>query len=189
MTRNRKKILMMVALMMAAFLAAGAQRSEAQSGFLAPIKTQWESTRALVTNMADFVPEDKYDWKPTPEVRSFREQLQHLVGENYMYMSMAAGETNPMGNDKINALKTRAEIVQAMKDSYEYGAKVWAGMTEAKAMENITLFNNQAPRLRAILGQIVDNMDHYGNLVVYVRVNGMVPPRSAPRAPATPAPR
>lgn len=163
---------------------AGAQSAQAQSGLLAPMKSQWDQTRGLVTNMTEFIPEDKYDWKPTPEVRSFREQLSHLVGENYMLMSMASGEANPMPADKINALKTKAEIVQAMKDSYAYGEKVWAGMTEAKAQEPLKMFGRDTVRAAALLGNIVDNMDHYGNLVVYVRLNGMVPPRSAPKPPA-----
>jgi len=97
---------------------------------------------------------------------------------------MAAGEANPMPADKINALKTKAEIVQAMKDSYAYGDKVWAGMTEAKALEPLKMFGRDTVRAGALLGNIVDNMDHYGNLVVYVRSNGMVPPRSAPKPPA-----
>jgi uncharacterized damage-inducible protein DinB len=164
-----------------ALVWVGAQNAEAQSGLLAPIKAQWDSGRALVTNMAEFIPEDKYDFKPTPEVRSFREQLSHLVGENYMFASMAAGEPNPMPGDKVKALQTKADIVKALRESYEYGDKVWAGMSEAKALESIKLMGADSTRLRALLFQIVDNMDHYGNLVVYVRLNGMVPPRSAPK--------
>mgnify|MGYP003348000305 CR=1 FL=1 len=179
-----KRVNKIVAALLLASAWAGVQNAQAQGGLLAPMKSQWDQTRGLVTNMTEFIPEDKYDWKPTPEVRSFREQLSHLVGENYMLMSMAAGEPNPMPADKINALKTKAEIVQAMKDSYAYGEKVWAGMTEAKALEPLKMFGRDTVRAAALLGNIVDNMDHYGNLVVYVRSNGMVPPRSAPKPAA-----
>jgi uncharacterized damage-inducible protein DinB len=169
-------------------LLAWTPRSEAQGTLLGPLKAQWESTRDLVLNMAEIIPEDKYDYRPTPEVRSFREQLQHLAQENYMFMGMAAGERQDTG--RIATLKSRAELLQALKESYQYGAKVWASITEQKAMEMITGRNNQqVPRWQPILLNIVDNMDHYGNLVVYVRLNGMTPPRTAARGQGQPSPQ
>lgn len=145
-----------------------------------PLKTQWENTRNLVVGIAEIIPEDKYDFRPTPEVRSFREQLQHLIAENYMFMGFVAGDP-PQDASRFNNLKTRAEILQGLKESYEYGAKVLAGLNEQKAMETITFRNNQTARWVPVLSNIVDNMDHYGNLVVYVRLNGLVPPRTAAR--------
>jgi len=72
--------------------------------------------------------------------------------------------------------------VKALRESYDYGAKVWAGLTEEKALEMIEGRGGQkVQRWSAILGVIQDNMNHYGNLVVYARLNGVVPPRSAPR--------
>src|SRR6266511_3424565 len=95
-------------------------------------------------------------------------------------MAQAAGETAPMETSAIDALKGRDEIIKALKESYDYGAKVWAGMTDQKAMEMIPgRGGQQQARWAPILTNIVDNMDHYGNLVVYVRLNGMVPARTA----------
>jgi hypothetical protein len=95
-------------------------------------------------------------------------------------MAQAAGETPPMEKSAIDQLKGRDDILQALKDSYDYGAKVWMGMTDQTAMEMIPGRGGQ-PQLRwaPILVQIIDNMNHYGNLVVYVRLNGMVPARTA----------
>ena len=165
----------------AAWLAA-AQSGTAQTSFLAPVKTQWENTRTLVEGIVAQVPEDKYDFRPTPEVRSFREQFTHLIGENFRFMAQAAGETAPMEMSAIEKLKGRDEIIQALKDSYDYGAKVWLGMTEQTAMEMIPGRGGQQQlRWAPILGQIIDNTNHYGNLVVYVRLKGMVPARTAER--------
>ena len=87
-----------------------------------------------------------------------------------------------MATAAINQLKSRDEIVKALAESYEYGAKVWAGMDDKKAMEMVPgRGGQQQMRLAAILSNIVDNNDHYGNLVVYVRLNGMVPGRTAAR--------
>ncbi|MBI4460695.1 MAG: DinB family protein [Acidobacteria bacterium] len=156
-----------------------AQQSAPEGGFLGPIKAQWERVADMVVGIADIIPEDKYDYKPTPEVRSFREQLQHLVFENYNFMAAVAGDPAP-DRAKSEALKTKAELMQALKDSYAYGQKVWAGLDEKKALEPITFRNTPTLRWVPALSNITDNMDHYGNLVVYVRVNGLVPPRITP---------
>jgi len=162
--------------------AGGSMPAYSSDSFLVPVRSTWDSVRDLVINMADSIPEDKYDWKPTPEVRSFREQLTHLAGENYAFFGRVAGENAmPAG---LNDLQTKEEIMAALRASYEYGAKVFDSLTDEKAMEMVA-GRGRGPgsqRWSAILGVIQDNMDHYGNLVVYVRLNGMVPPRSAPRA-------
>ena len=72
-------------------------------------------------------------------------------------------------------------MIKALRESYDYGAKVWAGLTEAKALEMIEVKGEKVQRWSAILSAIQDNMNHYGNLVVYVRLNDLVPPRSASR--------
>ena len=151
------------------------------TSFLAPAKATWESTRGLVTGIVEAMPEDKYDFKPVPGVRSFREIAIHLIGENYVFFSRVSGE-NLGSPDRFSNLKSRDEIVKALRESYDYGAKVWAGLTEAKALEMVEGRGGQrVQRWSAILGVIQDNMNHYGNLVVYARLNGVVPPRSAAR--------
>jgi uncharacterized damage-inducible protein DinB len=179
-------------LLLAAVWLAAAQSGTAQTNVLAPLKTQWDYTRTLVEGLVAQVPEDMYDFRPTPEVRSFREQFTHLIDENFRFMAQAAGETPPMEKSAIEQLKGRDEILQALKDSYDYGAKVWMGMTDQTATEMIPGRGGQ-PQLRwaPILVQIIDNMNHYGNLVVYVRLKGMVPARTAARQqqPPPPTPR
>ena len=171
-----------------AWLAAAPYIS-AQTTILAPLKTQWDNTRTLLEGIVAQVPEDLYDFRPTPEVRSFRELFAHLIDENFRFMGQAAGETPPMEKSAIEQLKSRDEILKALKDSYDYGAKVWMGMTEQKAMEMIPGRGGQEQlRWAPILVQIMDNMDHYGNLVVYVRLKGMVPARTAARQQQQQAP-
>jgi len=160
---------------------AAAQPSFPATSFLAATKATWESTRTLVLGIADSVPEDKYDFKPTPAVRTFREILVHLIGENYTFFSRVSGD-NLGSNARFDTLKSRAEILKALRDSYDYGAQVWAGLTEEKALQMVAgRGGQQVQRWSAILGVIQDNMNHYGNLVVYLRLNGIVPPRSASR--------
>jgi DinB superfamily len=176
-------------LLLGAVWLAAAQSGTAQTTVLAPLKTQWENTRTLVEGLVAQVPEDMYDFWPTPEVRSFREQFTHLIDENFRFMAQAAGETPPMEKSAIEQLQGRDDILKALKGSYDYGAKVWMGMTDQTAMEMIPGRGGQ-PQLRwaPILVQIIDNMNHYGNLVVYVRLKGMVPARTAERQQQPPPP-
>jgi uncharacterized damage-inducible protein DinB len=148
------------------------------ASFLTSAKATWESTRTLVLGIVEIMPEDKYDFKPTPSVRTFRDNVIHLVAENYLFFGRVAGES--LGNPAQN-LKGRDEVLKALRESYDYGSKVWAGLTEEKALEMIEVRGLKVQRWSAILGAIQDNMNHYGNLVVYVRLNGLVPPRSAGR--------
>lgn len=161
---------------------AGAQKSAAaDSGVLGPLQKQWETTRNLVVPLAEAIPEDKYDYKPTPEVRSFREQLIHVIDENQRFMRMVAGE-KPPDRSQLNNLKAREEILKALAESYDYGTKVLSNLNEQKAMEIVPVpafLGLQMARWGIVLHNIVDNMDHYGNLVVYLRLNKIVPPRSA----------
>jgi len=161
--------------------AAGAAAAPPATSFLAPTRATWDSTRNLVLGIVEVMPEDKYDFRPTSAVRTFRENVIHLIGENYTFFSRVSGESLP-SNARFNALKSRDEIVKALRESYEYGANVWAGLTEEKALELVEGRGGQrVQRWSAILLAIQDNMNHYGNLVVYVRLNGLVPPRSAAR--------
>src|SRR5215813_1438468 len=143
----------------------------APTSFLTPARTTWESARTLVVGLIEAMPEDKWDFKPTPTVRSFREVVVHLVGENYLFFGRVAGEN--LGNPAQN-LKTRDELLKALRESYAYGAKVWADLTEEKALEMIEVRGQKVQRWSAILGAIQDNMNHYGNLVVYIRLNSLV---------------
>ena len=158
--------------------AAAAQPTFSATSFLTPVKATWDSTRNLVIGIVEVMPEDKYDFRPTPNVRTFRDNVIHLVAENYLFFGRVAGEN--LGNPAQN-LKSRDELIKALRESYDYGAKVWAGLTEEKALEMIEVRGQKVQRWSAILGAIQDNMNHYGNLVVYVRLNGLVPPRSAAR--------
>ncbi len=84
------------ALFLAAVLVAGMQTAAAQNSIIEELRKQWEATGNQIYTMAEAVPEAKYDFKPTPEVRSFREQLIHLASENYMFMGFAAGTGSPL---------------------------------------------------------------------------------------------
>ena len=138
-----------------------------------------------VIKAAEKMPEENYSFKPTPEVRSFGQLVGHVADANNMFCSQAAGEANPMKN--IEKTKTsKADLVAALKDAVAYCNKAYDSMTDAKGSEMMKLFSYHLAKLTVLSLNTAHTDEHYGNMVTYFRLKGIVPPTSenAP-APAT----
>ena len=184
MIRRVKQEPLVAAALLLAGLSVHASTANAQATgeratkdvIVGPLRTQWEMTGELILNIARIIPESLYDYRPTPEVRSFRELLTHIVSENALYMPLVAGEPMP-DRQKIEAMQGRDEILKALEDSYAHGQRTVDNLTDEAASDIIDMRGRRVLRWYAVLYNIWDNMDHYGNLVVYVRLNQMTPPR------------
>ena len=125
--------------------------------------------------------EANYAFKPTESVRTFGQILAHVAGASYVFCSAAKGEKTPFSEDHFEkTATTRAAIIKAVQDSNTYCDGVIASLTDAKAAEMIDLpFGmGKAPRAQALIFNSGHLMEHYGNLVTYFRIKGMVPPSS-----------
>jgi hypothetical protein len=151
------------------------------------VRRLWQSSCNQMTKIADAMPEDKFDFRPVPEVRSYGEIIAHFAGENQTYMEMLNGLVTPANEDEFNILaqrydrlKAKAEMTKALLDTYAYGNKVLAVWDDAKAMEPPTgvSFLGPAPRWFVVVGVVGHTKEHYGNLVTYLRLNHIVPPAS-----------
>lgn len=135
-----------------------------------------------VVRAAEKMPEENYAFKPTPDVRSFGQLVGHEADANYMFCSMAAGEANPQKN--IEKTKTsKADLVAAVKDAVAYCNKTFDGMTDTKGSEMMKLFNFNLARLSVLSLNTAHADEHYGNMVTYLRLKGIVPPTSESQAP------
>lgn len=171
-------------LLVLAFSIAGVRQCVATGSVSEELQKQWDFVRNTVLAMAAAIPEDKYDYRPAPEVRSFREQLTHIVDETLMYTSLAAGK-KPDRNF-AQTLKRKDEIRKALAEVYSRGDKLFVDFTDQQLLELVPgRTSERQTRMSLLVFNILDNMDHYGNLVVYMRVNGLVPPRTADRPPRT----
>jgi uncharacterized damage-inducible protein DinB len=169
-----------MALMCAVILLLGSTVVRAQateSPLVAATKGFGDWIEGNLTKAAEQMPEANYGFKPTPEVRSFGQLLGHAADANYMMCSAAQGEKAPVA-DVEKTKTTKAELVKALGDSFAYCDKVYAGMTEAKALELATFFGRQQPRITILAFNNSHNFEHYGNIVVYLRLKGLVPPSS-----------
>jgi uncharacterized damage-inducible protein DinB len=179
-----------LALIVAATLAARAQDTpkkdapkQALSSSQAVLET-WNDVARKLTTVAEDFPENKYDFKPTPAQRSFAEQLLHAAGANYFFINLAKGEKPPAEEDpKRSNFKTKAELVAFVKKSMADGASVIQSKGDA-GMSDLVLdpFSNQQVRVLDFAYGFIEHMgEHYGQLAVYYRVAGLVPPESRPK--------
>jgi len=139
--------------------------------------------RKLITMSEDF-PEDKYDYKATPAERTFAENLLHVAGVNYYFTNAVRGEKPPAGeNPPRSQYKTKADVVAFVKKSFTDGAAAIEARGD-KGMSEIVVdpYSNDETRISDYAyGFIEHSGEHYGQLVVYYRLNNIVPPESRPR--------
>jgi uncharacterized damage-inducible protein DinB len=144
----------------------------------------WNEIGRKLIAMAEDFPEDKYDFKPTPAQRSFAEQLLHAANANYFFTNAAMGLKMPAAEDPKRAdFKTKADIVTFVKKAFADGAAAIKAKGD-KGMSDLIVdpFANQQVRISdAAYGFIEHSGEHYGQLVVYYRVAGLVPPESRPK--------
>lgn len=168
-------------IMAAALALAVATPAAAQSSALAQsLKKQYEISKDDVKRTAAKVGEDVYSFRPTPEVRSFAELLGHIADANQMICSMATSGTPP--TQKVEKNKTaKADLQKALEDAFATCDAAFDSMTEAKGAEMVKFFGGDQPRIAVLAFNTAHNFEHYGNLVTYMRLKGIVPPSSEPK--------
>ena len=149
-------------------------------------KYAYARVKDVLLRSAEKMPEENYSFKPIDTVRSYGQIIGHVADAQYLFCSIALGEKNP--GLKIEQTKTsKADLIAALKDAFAYCDKAYDGMTDASATQMVKLFGNDAPKLGALTVNNMHNMEHYGNLVTYMRLKGIVPPSS--EQPAQPQPK
>jgi uncharacterized damage-inducible protein DinB len=188
-----KSPLLAVAILVAAtfVLPAGAQDVMKKDTAVKPadspskvVLDSWNDVGRKLIAMAEDFPEDKYDFKPTPAQRSFAEQLLHAAGANYFFTSPAMGQKPPREEDpKRDQYKTKADVVSFVKKSFADGATAIKAKGD-KGMSDFLVdpFSHQQVRVSDFAyGFIEHDGEHYGQLVGYYRLAGLVPPESRPK--------
>lgn len=131
-----------------------------------------------IVKSAEQMPEEHYSFKPTPDVRSFGQLLGHIANANYMICSRATGAENPNKANVEQTMTSKADLSKAVAESFAFCEAQLDAMTDAKGAEMIELFGGKQPRLNALHFNNAHNMEHYGNIVTYMRMKGLVPPSS-----------
>ena len=182
-----------IALLQGITVAATADPQPATATIAAVVDRDISSVEKLCTEAADAMPEDKFGF--TPEslnirgselkgVRTFAVQVKHIATSNYYIWSLLTGEKLPEGlGDDGNgpaSITTKAEIIKFLKDSFALGHRAAATLTAENMLQNPG--DSKSTRLHLAEFAVAHAYDHYGQMVVYLRMNGIVPPASRGRS-------
>jgi len=165
------------ALALAAALVLPASAT-AQDAVVQSLQGLHQVTEQFIVATAEMVSEDLYSYQPTDEVRTMGGLLAHIANAQYLFCSAAAGEESPNSANLEETLKTKAEIVAGLKEAFAYCQGVYAAMTDAKGAEARNFFGNEMAASGVLAFNSAHNYEHYGNLVTYMRLNGITPPSS-----------
>ena len=157
-------------------LAGSAAAQSAVSG----VSTIYNVAKNNMIRAAEQMPEADYAFQATKDVRTFGKLVGHVADANFYFCSTAAGEQNPSKGEFEKTLTAKADLVKALKDSFTYCDKAYQ-IPDSKGVEEITLFGMKTNRIGALAFNAGHDMEHYGNIVTYMRLKGMVPPSSQPR--------
>ena len=124
----------------------------------------------------DKIPDNLWSFQPTPEVRTVGQLFAHVADGQYEFCSSAEGKQIDKGIEKT--AKTKADVAAAVKEAFAYCDAAFAKMTDASAAELVPFFGRQLSRLSIMDFNTAHTMEHYGNLVTYMRLKGIVPPSS-----------
>jgi len=145
------------------------------------IRDTWEGARRNMKESADQMSEADYNFKPTDSVRTFGQILAHVAGASYVYCSSARGEKTPHEEDDFEkTATTKAQIVNVLNESMAYCDGAYKALTDRTAAEVVPMAfgGKDAARASALIRNVGHYQEHYGNLVTYFRIKGMVPPSS-----------
>ena len=142
------------------------------------LQKMYDSVKRNLVEAAEVMPEDQYGFKPTPDVRSFGEIVGHVASSQYFFCSSALSLANPNKVD-FEKLKTKKELVDALNQSNTYCDDSYKSAAESTLDAPITFGGHPATKGYPLVYNIAHDNEHYGNLVTYLRLKGIVPPSTA----------
>jgi uncharacterized damage-inducible protein DinB len=142
-------------------------------------KRHYAEAKDDVLRSAEKVPEALYSFRPTPDVRTFGQLIAHEADGQYELCSPATGKT--VDKNIEETVKGKAALLAALKTAFAYCDAIYAKMNDANAVSTIIIWGHKSSKIGVMDYNTSHMMEHYGNLVTYMRLNGIVPPTSEPR--------
>ena len=174
-----KRAIFVAAASCAAILLATAAASAQTVTLASDILKDWQQQKTVITAIADAMPEDKFGYKSTPAQRTYGEQVMHVVQANGFLLGTLGGKTPaPAINMKAT---TKADVMTAVRQSFDYGEAVIKEFTDQQLNGRVApppFMGPSASRIRMLYQSMQHTQDTYGQMVVYLRLNGILPPAS-----------
>lgn len=185
--KTTKHVLVGLFLMACCALATAQMKSDAKQSVGQVLDNTVKNTEGEFVSAAEAMPEDKYSFAPTngefKGVRTFAQQVKHVAAVNYLIGGVILGEKPPVetgGENGPDSVKTKADIVKFLKDSFAYAHKAAMAVNEQNMLEPIKNPFGKDSTTRLAMASVFGwhSFDHYGQMVEYLRMNGIVPPAS-----------
>jgi uncharacterized damage-inducible protein DinB len=170
---------MFVLAILVAASAASAQTPDANP-YTTGIRQQHRRIDNIVIRAAETMPEDMYAFKPTPDVRSFGEVVGHIVDAHYLLCRAAHENVFEIKREVEQKPGTKADLIAALKKSIDYCERAFDATTDANGNTPVKLGTASSSKLMVLNSNVAHTWEHYGNLVTYMRLKGIVPPTSEP---------
>lgn len=131
-----------------------------------------------IITAAKQMPEEFYTFRPTPEVRSFGELMLHIAESNFEMTAIAKGDTAPI----LEVVPTKAEVIKTLEASFDYSAKARESMTKEQEETMVKFMGGTQPAGNVLDFSVFHSLQHYGNVIVYMRLKGLIPPSTQENA-------
>jgi uncharacterized damage-inducible protein DinB len=160
----------------AVFLLVGASlQAQGPDPLSDDVRRAYADIRNNILRSAEKMPAENYDFRPAPRVRTFGQLIGHVAQEQYLFFcGPVRGEQKAADIERTRT--TKAELVAALKDSFAYCDSAYKDITDASAKEIVNTGGNRSMKLRLLWMNVVHDQSHYGNMVTYLRIKGIVPP-------------
>jgi uncharacterized damage-inducible protein DinB len=140
---------------------------------------EWQRAKTYTKTYLDAMPAGDYGFKPTPEIRSFAEQMLHLATDNYGFACSASGKPNPMGDSSLEKTvsPTKEATTKAVSDSYDFMISTLQNMTAGQMNEKLKRKNGTEISRASLFGKGFEHQTHHrGQTTIYLRLKGITPP-------------
>jgi len=149
------------------------------------LQAQYASLKRYIIGSAEKMPAEHFPFKPAPQVMTYAGLLGHIIDVQYGFCSAVKGGANPAAGKALDKLTDKTALVHAVKEAFAYCDDAFAALTNENALEMLTIGTapnqRQVARANQLTMVIAHGNEHYGNLVTYMRIHGIVPPSSSPQ--------
>ena len=164
-----------VVVAMCSFACASSVYAQPPAGLAGEVKQAYNSVKNNILKSAEKMPDDAYVFKPTADIRSFAEVLDHVADSQIRVCAAVAGEQKAPSAEGKSA---KADVVAALNEAFAECDKAYDSLTDANASETIKTPRGQRTRLGSLVGNTTHDNEQYGIMTVYMRLKGVIPPSS-----------
>lgn len=162
-------------MMMSLAALAGAGLYAQSNPFSTEVKANYNNTKTTITRAADKMPESDYDFKATPDVRTFGQLVGHVADTQLAICGAFKGEQK---RGDAGQKTSKADLVAALKESFDYCDSAYEGLNDADGAQTMKMFGRDRTKLGVLDFNIIHDQEMYGTMAVYLRLKGIVPPTS-----------